>query len=379
MFQDTSIDELPVLLDRLPDSAPDWFDDDIAPLEKSLDADWVVQPLQPTIQTPVFSCLQALRFDHSVRRILIHPDQKTIFTVGSPTRNSPAEATNTIQAWNWRTGDRTLCFKGHTAPIRAVALSQDGKVLVSGSDDHTIKVWNALTGEELSTLKQDSSVTTIALSPNGKMLVSSGCNHYEIRDRQLQMNPRDRTLRIWNLSEGKIAHTLPCTTDIPMLVMGSSGKVLLKYEQQLEAVNLETGRTIPRLNWLKDCEQILAIASNWESAATVIDRQVTLRKVATGEVQCRIGLDLYDRSIHVSALSSDGKWFAAGFQRTELHPRHHSYLTGQNVLRIWDAQTGKQIGCLSESERGLWQSIEFSPRGRSIITSAGNSVKIWQF
>ncbi|BAU14109.1 WD repeat-containing protein [Leptolyngbya sp. NIES-3755] len=385
MFQDASIDELPVLLDRLPDSAPDlfhdahdWLDDEIPPLEKSLDTDWVVQPLS-TIQTPVFSCLQTLRFDHSVRRILIHPNQDILFTVGSPTRNSSPESTNTIQAWNWRSSNRVLTFKGHTAPIRTIALSQDGKILVSGSDDRTIKVWNALTGEELSTLNQESSVTAIALSPDGKTLVSSGCDNYQICDRQLQITKRDRVLRIWNLSEGEIIHTLPCLTDVPMLMMGKCGKVLLKYEQQLEAVNLETGRTIPRLNWLKDCEQVLAIASDWESAATVLDRQVTIRKVTTGEVQCRIELDLFDRAIQVSALSSDGKWFAAGFQRTEIHPRHHHYVTRQNVLRIWNTQTGKQVECSSELGQGIWQSIGFSSQGRSMITSVGNSIKIWQF
>ncbi|MBE9009958.1 hypothetical protein IQ250_07030 [Pseudanabaenaceae cyanobacterium LEGE 13415] len=381
MFQDTSIDELPVLLDRFPDSdslsdAPDWLDDEIPPLEKSLDADWLVQPLESTIQTPVFSCLQSLKFDYSVRHILIHPTQDLIFTVGSPTRGSSPEFTNTIQVWNWRSNKSIFTFKGHTAPIRTIALSQDGKLLVSGSHDRTIKVWNALTGEELFTLNQDSSVTAIALSSDGKTLVSSGCNSYEIRDRQLQITKRDRTLRIWDLSTGKIAHTLPCITDVPTLMTGASGKVLLKYEQQLEAVNLETGRTIPRLNWLKDCEQVLAIASNWESAATMLDRQVTILNVATGEVQCRIGLDVSDRSIQVSAISPDGKWFVAGFQRSNFHPRHHNYLR-QNVLRIWNAQTGKQIECFSESE-GLWQSIEFSQTSRSLITSIGNSVKIWR-
>lgn len=385
MFQNASIDELPVLLDRISDSAPDllrdgndWLDDEIRPLETSFDTAWVVQPVQKPI--PTRQCLQTLKFDHSVRRILISSHQETLFTVGSPTRNSSPETTNTIQAWNWQTGNRVLSFKGHTAPIRTIALSQDGNTLVSGSDDRTIKVWNALTGEEVMTLEDHTSpVTAIALSPDGEILVSSGCNQYEIRDRQLKILNRDRVLRIWNLSEGKVTHTLPCITDVPMLMMGTSGKVLLKYEQQLEAVNVETGRTIPRLNGLKDCEEILVIASDWERAATIVDRQVRIRQFTTGEVLSRISLDLYDRSIQVCALSPDGKWFAAGFERTEIHPRHNSYLTRQNVLRIWDVRTGKQVACLDESAlgQGMWQSIEFSSQGL-LITSVGDTLKVWQ-
>jgi hypothetical protein len=106
MFPNASIDELPVLLDRLPDSASDllrddWLDDEIRPLENSFDTDWVVQPIHKPI--PTLRCLQTLKFDYSVRRILINSDQETLFTVGSPTRNSFPESTNTIQAWNWQT------------------------------------------------------------------------------------------------------------------------------------------------------------------------------------------------------------------------------------------------------------------------------------
>lgn len=380
MFHNASIDELPVLLDRIPASpdslrdADDWLNDEIPPLEKSLSTDWVVQPFQRPI--PSLQCLQTLKFDHSIRRILIH--QETLFTVGSPTRNSFSEATNTIQAWNWQTGDHVLAFTGHTAPVRTIALSQDGKTLVSGSEDRTIKVWNTLTGEERMTLKDHTSpITAIALSPDGKTLASSGCNQYEIRDRQLQSVNRDRTLRIWNLSEGKVTHTLPCITDVPLLSMGA--KVLLKYEQQLEAVNVDTGRPIPRANSLEAYEQILAIASDWESLATIVDRQVNIRQFTTGEVLSRIPLDLYDRAIQVCALSPDGKWFAAGFERTEIHPRHQSYLTRKNVLRIWDAQTGHPVICIDESElgHGMWQSIEFQQR--LLITSVGSCLKVWQF
>ncbi|GAP98567.1 WD40 repeat domain-containing protein [Leptolyngbya sp. NIES-2104] len=383
MFHNASIDELPVLLDRIPASpdslrdADDWLDDEILPLEKSLDADWIVQPFQKPI--PSLRCLQTLKFDHPVRRILIH--QEILFTVGSPTRNSPPEATNTIQGWNWQTGNHIFAFTGHTAPIRMIALSQDGKTLVSGSEDQTIKVWNALTGEEWMTLEDHTSpITAIALSPDGKTLVSSGCNQYENRDRQLRIVNRDRALRIWNLSEGKVTHTLPCITDVPMLSMGASGKVLLKYEQQLEAVNVETGRPIPRLNTLKECEQILAIASDWENVATIVDRQVTIRQLTTGEVLSRIPLNLYDRSIQVCALSPDGKWFAAGFARTEIHSRHNSYLTRRNILRIWDTQTGHQVICLDESElgQGMWQSIGFGQQGL-LITSVGACLKVWRF
>jgi WD40 repeat protein len=394
MFQNSSIEDTSVLLDRIPDSTPDllhdakvWLDREIAPLEDPLryadpDSDWVLPPFikQPSQTSPLLACLQTFNFVDAVRRIVIHPDEDTIFTVGSPTRSSQPESTHTIQVWNWRTGDRISSLEGHSAPITAIALSQDGKTLVSGSRDRTIKVWNASTGEELTTLTgHHSPITAIAISADGQTVVSSGCNQYESRDRQTHTTIRDRSLRIWNLPHNKVTHILPCITDIPTLMMAADGQ-LLKLEQRSQQVNLNTGETTSSLNWLAQDEQLLAITPDRTSAATIVGRQVTVRHVTTGEERCQIQLDTCDRAIHVSALSPDGKWFVAGFQRTNIHPKHGSYLTRQNVLRIWNAQTGEPLGCLSESDlgQGLWQSIEFSQQGRLLVTSVGSGLKVWQ-
>ena len=45
---------------------------------------------------------------------------------------------------------RTL--KGHSAAVRSVALSADGRLAVSASDDKTLKVWDVESGRELRTL-----------------------------------------------------------------------------------------------------------------------------------------------------------------------------------------------------------------------------------
>ncbi|MBW4443187.1 MAG: hypothetical protein KME10_18495 [Plectolyngbya sp. WJT66-NPBG17] len=395
MFQDSSIEEMPTLLDRTPDSTLDllhtaetWLDREIAPLEESLryeDPKWDLasftkQPTQ-TSETTALRCLQTFSFGDAVRRIVIHPNEETIFTVGSPTRDSQPESTNTIQVLNWRTGKRLFSLKGHQAPITTIALSRDGNTLVSGSRDRTIKVWNVSTGEERTTLTgHHSSVTAIAISADGQTVVSSGCNQYEIRDRRAYTTIRDRALRIWNLPEGKVTHILPCITDIPTLRMAASEKALLRIEPRSEVINLETGETISSLGWLTQCEQLLAITPDWESAATIVGRQVLLRQVKTGEIYCRIQLDLCDRALQVSALSPDGKWFVAGFQHTDTHPKFGSYLARRNVLRIWNAQTGEPFGCLSQANlgQGIWQSIQFSQQSRLLVTSVGNSLKVWQ-
>jgi WD40 repeat protein len=60
----------------------------------------------------------------------------------------------------------------------------DGKTLASGSQDHTIKLWDVNTGKAGATLKGHTwSVTSVAFSPDGKTLASGSA---------------DKTVRIWN-------------------------------------------------------------------------------------------------------------------------------------------------------------------------------------
>jgi WD40 repeat protein len=73
--------------------------------------------------------------------------------------------------------------------VNSVAFSPDGRRIISGSDDNTLRLWDAATCKPIGSPLQGhtSSVNSVAFSPDGRRLVS-GSN--------------DNTLRIWDAATG---------------------------------------------------------------------------------------------------------------------------------------------------------------------------------
>jgi WD40 repeat protein len=71
-------------------------------------------------------------------------------------------------------------LRGHTDLVWRAVFSADGKLLASGSDDRTIRLWNVQTHEELALIQVGSIVYGVAFSPDGTRL-AAGCRDNTIR------------------------------------------------------------------------------------------------------------------------------------------------------------------------------------------------------
>ena len=67
-----------------------------------------------------------------------------------------------------------LVIQEHTSLLNSVAFSPDGMLIVSGSYDWTIRVWDAQTGGQVGNPLQGhtNSVLSVAFSPDGRHIVS---------------------------------------------------------------------------------------------------------------------------------------------------------------------------------------------------------------
>jgi WD40 repeat protein len=137
-----------------------------------------LRPLWPTLEAAGGPMLRILEgHTASVKAVALSADGK---------RAVSGSHDKTLRVWDLENNRPPRILEGHTGSVNAVALSADGKYAVSGSDDHTLRVWDLEGNQPPRVLEgHTSNVYAVALSADGKYAVSGS---------------GDRTVRIWNLN-----------------------------------------------------------------------------------------------------------------------------------------------------------------------------------
>lgn len=104
----------------------------------------------------------------------------------------------TVKIWNAITGDLLRILSGHTGQVNCVVFA-NGNLLASGSSDTTIKLWDINTGEIIRTMTGHYGRVEY-LAFNGGNILASACI------------AEDRTIRLWNANIGDFLKTWPSNT-----------------------------------------------------------------------------------------------------------------------------------------------------------------------
>lgn len=107
----------------------------------------------------------------------------------------------------------TMVQRGHTRAVLSVCFSPDGKILASGGEDKSIKIWEFATGRELLSLNgHSSSVNDLLFMPEGNRLISAG---------------RDGQILFWSLPQGRIVNKISLPNEnIVSLAVSAKGDQL---------------------------------------------------------------------------------------------------------------------------------------------------------
>ena len=304
---------------------------------------------------------------NSVRHLAFSPDGEGLVTSSDD---------GTVCLWDVRTGkcrplfpDRALA--GETSRIGTLGFlprthlpqtneSAEGNssqnrfipFTVSTSDDRTLQLRDALSGECFQTLgEHQGSVWAVACSQDGETLASSD----------------DRTVRLWQVSTGKCLQTLQgFNAQVSSLAFDGEGKILAtgSTERTIQLWEVETGLPLRTLRGHRDRVCSFALNSDGRTLATGSDdRTVRLWDVLSGRP--RKTLSGHRDWVWSLEFSHNGRWLASG-----------SY---DWAVKLWDAQTGKPLRTLQGHSR-LVQAVRFSGDDRLLATASDDrTVKVWDF
>ena len=279
----------------------------------------------------------------AVFSVAISPDGKYLLTGSNDT---------TAVLWNVQTGKPIRAFQGHTRGVRSVAFSPDGKYLLTGSIDTTAVLWNVQTGERIRTFQGHADwVRSVAFSPDGKCVLT-GSN--------------DKTAVLWNAQTGEKICTFPGHADsVCSVAFSPDWKYVLTGSHDKTAIlwNAQTGEKICMFPGHADSVRSVAFSPDGKYVLTGSDdKTAVLWDVQTGEkIRTFQGHADWVRSV---AFSPDGKYVLTG--------------SGDKTAVLWDVRTGDKAATLQGLGGGI-NSVAFGPDGRLIATGLDNGrVQLWQ-
>ena len=227
-----------------------------------------------------------------------------------------------IRLQDARTGEEKMLLTGHKWGMQSMALSPDGDILASGSEDMTIRLWDMHTGEHKKTLSgHKHRVYSVAFSPDGKTLASGS---------------DDNTIRLWDVDTGETQRILT----------GHAGE----FEVDNGPFSVEGVKSV-------------AFSPDGKTLASGGgDNVIHLWDIGTGKR--KVTLFGHTGGVFSLAFSPDGKTLASGSHDSD--------------IRLWDPHTGEHKKTLTGHSAWV-RSIAFSSDGKTLVSGSDDgSVLIWK-
>ncbi|WP_238006806.1 protein kinase [Dactylosporangium sp. AC04546] len=319
----------------------------------------------------------------SVTALCVSADWRTVVT--------SAAHDGTIRVWDLMAGKCVRTLTGHTAAVHALALSADGRSLMSGSEDSTVRWWDAETGSCRRTLRGPADyieVHAVVLDEPARSGLSVSADNlvrqwtmpggYQAAPQLSRPRPHGELHRLRAQVEAQVdeaeqalaAGDRPRALDLLTRVRSTPGyerapRVLTAWR----ALAGSTTRTGLRAAWptrtLTTGPVYAADISRDGRLAVTAGSDSTIRVWELGGGSCLRVIDTTVRDHPASAvsLSADGRQILAG--------------CGDHTVRLWDVASGECLQELTGNAHNA-HSLRFAPGGGHALVGAwGGAVQLW--
>lgn len=354
---------------------------------------------------------------HVVRTVAFSPDGQTLASGG---------ADNVIRLWNVDTGQLCSTLYGHTSAIWSVAFAHDGHTLASSGADNTVRIWDianlptdiSASDDHATTDHQPirytlrghtQEVRTVAFSPDGCTVASGG---------------GDQCVRLWDARSGQAVSTLQGYADLINCITFSPDGQTLAYSSNDQTIGLWDIPAVLTLDEVKKPEinnktanrfcrillghtrEVNGVAFSPDAKTLVsgsLDRSIRMWDSQTGRLAQVIQTDM--QGVMCLCLSPDGEMMVSGHTDHTIHlwdsqtkqikhtlcghtekittlafsPDGETLASGSYdcLVYLWNVQTGEVLHVLEDHTHDIW-SVAFSPDGALLATGSNDhTIRLW--
>jgi WD40 repeat protein len=308
-------------------------------------------PKRPSVSHPIAPGLKMLLTGHEdrVECVAVTSDGRYVLSGSDDT---------TVRVWDLATGQEVRRFTGHAGWVNSIAVTPDGQYIVSGSGDKTVRLWDLATGQEVRQFTgHRDSVVSVAVTPDGRYAVSGG---------------GDNTVRLWDLETGQ---------EVRLGAKPEWGKAFLTHLWEMvtftiksAAEDLDSWTFLKRLWELATRKEVRGFTGHagwvWSVAVTpdgryVVsgseDNTVRLWDLETGQEVLQF--IAHEWKVYSVAVTPDGRYVVSGSR--------------DKTVRLWELATGQEVRRFTV-HKGIVRSIAVTPDGKYVVSGSGDrTVRLW--
>jgi hypothetical protein len=274
--------------------------------------------------------------DRMVTSIAFCPDGKRVLS---------GSYDGSLRVWDLETGEDVACLRTEGMGwIRSVAVSPDGRFALSGGTDRRIRLWDLTNRTEVRQLRgHEDVVCSVAFAPDGRSAVSAS---------------KDRAVCLWDLDDGEPRRWLRGhDRAVWSVVFTPDGRSVLSAsaDETLRLWDVDSGKQRTIFRGHEDAVLSVAVSPDGHFAVSGgADHTLRLWDLHTGAEVRRFEGDM-DRVLAV-AFSPDGRRALCGGL--------------DQAVQLWDVCTGRSLGVLRGHETGI-RAVAFAPDGRHALSASG--------